>query len=140
MEKRNLHGNSISKEVRHHIDTFCNIRDPKKKLYIIQKLSKTLTNTAKAELGRKPEQITFSSVLDLVKQYLFRLRIGFCIHDKRQDSYVLLNDELLKMKKNKNFPQDLCEKCITPRICKLRSAVINEKQIAGLFINIKRFA
>ncbi len=140
MERSSLHDGSISREIKQHINTFCNIRDPKKKLYIIQKLSKTLTNTAKAELGRKPEQISFSSVLDLVKQYLFRLRIGFCIHDKRQDSYVLLNDELLQMQKNKNFPQDLCEKCITPRICKLRSVVINEKQIAGLFINVKRFA
>lgn len=131
--------NSIAKEVKHHIHKFCNIRDPKKRHYIIQKLSTTLTNTAKAELGRRPEEITFSAVLSLVKQYLFRLRTGFCIHDKRQDGYVLLNSEISKMRRYGMSPQDLCSRCISPRVCKLKSVIMNTKDLAGLFINVKKF-
>lgn len=139
MRTKSRNNNSITREVKHHIYSFCNIRDPKKRHYIIQKLSRTLTNTAKAELGRKPEEITFSAVQGLVKQYLFRLRTGFCIHDKRQDSYVLLNSEVLKMKKYGMSPQELCGSCISPRVCKLKSAIMNSKDLAGLFINIKKF-
>jgi hypothetical protein len=130
---------TVIAEVGHHINSFCNIRDPKKKQYIIKKLSKTLSDTAKAELGRKIEGITFSSVLYLAKQYLFRLRAGFCIHDKRQDGYILLNDEFIRMQKNKQTPQNLCDKCISPRVCKLRSALMNDNNLAGLFTNIKKF-
>ena len=139
MQKKVRRNNSITKEVEHHIHSYCNIRDPKKRRYIIQKLSTTLTNTAKAELGRQPEGITFSAVLGLVKQYLFRLRLGFCIHDKRQDAYILLNSEALKMEKRGMPPQELCGSCISPRVCKLKSVIMNTKDIAGLFINIKKF-
>lgn len=139
MRKQFRGNNSITREVKYHIHSFCNIRESKKRYYIIQKLSKTLTDTAKSELGRKPEEISFSAVLSLVKQYLFRLRTGFCIHDKRQDGYVLLNSELLRMKKYGMFPQELCGSCISPRVCKLKSAIMNTKELAGLFINIKKF-
>ncbi len=139
MQRKSRNNNSITKEVKHHIHSYCNIRDLKKRQYIIQKLSRTLTNTAKSELGRRPEGITFSAVLALVKQYLFRLRTGFCIHDKRQDAYMLLNNEALRMKKYGIPPQELCGSCISPRVCKLKSVIMNAKDIAGLFINIKKF-
>jgi hypothetical protein len=139
MKKRHVKKNTVASEVKSHINRFCNIRDYKTRLFIIKKLSETLTNTAKAEIGRGPDEITFSSVLNLVKQYLSRLRMGFCIHDKRQDGYVLLQTEKEKMEKNKQYPKDLCATCISPRVCKLRSVMMNEEKIAGLFTNIKKF-
>jgi len=139
MKKRHLRNNTVTAEVKHHINSFCNIKDIKTRLFIIKKLSTTLANTAKAEIGRSPDDITFSSVLSLVRQYLSRLRMGFCVHDKRQDGYVLLQEEVPILQNNKQYPQELCATCISPRVCKLRSVMMNEKNIAGLYTNIKKF-
>ncbi|KYK22754.1 hypothetical protein AYK24_00570 [Thermoplasmatales archaeon SG8-52-4] len=131
--------NPVVKLVEDHIRKFCKIRNFKTRQYIIRKLSMTLANIAKAELGRQQEEPAQDMLLDLVGQYLSRLHAGLCIHDKRQDGYVLLNTEISKMEKKHQYPQELCGSCISPRVCKLKSAIMNNEQIAGIFINVKQF-
>lgn len=139
MRKKYVANSPVTKAVERHIKRFCFIRDFKTRQFIIQKLSKTLINTAKSELGRRNEDASMEAVLDLVNQYLFRLNSGVCIHDKRQDGYVLLYSEVQKMEQKNQHPQDLCSTCISPRVCRLKSTLLNDKQVAGLFTNIKHF-
>jgi hypothetical protein len=140
MRKRRSRLNSTTRIVREHIDKFCNIKNEKTKNYIVQKLSATLTNSAKNELKNAPGPMMPSAVLELVGSYLTRLKMGICVNDNRHDGYILLNEEVSKMTRKKEYPKNLCADCVSPRVCKLKSTLLNQKHIApGLYLheNIK---
>ena len=60
--------NSVTGLVEDHIRKFCKIRNFRTRQYIIRKLSMTLSNIAKAEIGRQSEEPSQDMILDLVGQ------------------------------------------------------------------------
>jgi len=102
--------------------------DEKSKSIISTKLAVMLITDASAEQSRNPNAGT---ILELVKDSLNKISRGICIHAEKQDGYILFKQEFNKINIK---PANMCEACVSPRVCKLRSALLNQRELAGMYL------